>query len=163
MRKMNEEDCAKHHDDEADRADAEKHSGEDGDSAGDLRQTHEVAHSDGLVHEGGKASRAGAAEGSEEDGAAVIEERESAGDANQKKSKAELRRAGRTGWEECVHGGVSLLCRNGVSKIRVKAKRICWGDRGIRCAKFRGARRRRLRVHERRGRDAGSRGAGTSG
>src|ERR1700720_4225163 len=94
---MDEEDSAEHYDADAGGADANQDAGEDGETARELSESDEVADEVGHVHVRGEAVRAGAAESAEEDGDAVIEECERAGDADEQEADVDLR-GGRSGW-----------------------------------------------------------------
>lgn len=81
VRKMNHGDGTTHDDDDADCAYAEERAEQYGEAAAELGEADEIADGVGGVHEGGEVVGARAAEGSEEDGSAVVNEGERAGHA----------------------------------------------------------------------------------
>jgi hypothetical protein len=89
--KMNEEDGACHHDHDAEGADPNEDAREQGESTRELRQTHEEGGGRREVHESREALNAGTAKGAKENGAAVIEKDECAGQTEDKKGEVELR------------------------------------------------------------------------
>src|SRR5579862_5035376 len=105
---MDEKDCSEHYDDDAGGANANQDAGENGDAAGELGESDEVADDIGRVHVGGEAVRAGAAERAEEDSAAVVEDGERAGDADKEQGEARLGGSGSGGCGKGGHG-VALL------------------------------------------------------
>jgi len=87
VRQVDHENGAEHDDDDANGADTEQRSEKDGEAAGELSEADEIADDVRRLHEGGEVVRTGTAKGAEEDGGAVIEEGQSAGNTHDEKRK----------------------------------------------------------------------------
>ena len=85
--KMDEEDCASHHDHDAESADADEGAGEHSESARKLRQTNQERDDPRKMSKGHKTLKARAAEGSKEDSAAVVQKDECAGDTKDEQTE----------------------------------------------------------------------------
>jgi hypothetical protein len=93
--KMDQEDRTGHHDHDAESADADKGAREQSESTRKLRKTYQEADDYGGVHKARKTMYAGAPKGAKENGAAVIEKDECAGDAENEQGEIEFAGRGR--------------------------------------------------------------------
>ncbi len=81
---MDDEDGAKHDDDDGDGSDAEQRADQYRNAAGELSQSDQITHSDRHVHERRETLRAWATEHPEQDGAAVEDKGQRTSDAHDK-------------------------------------------------------------------------------
>ena len=115
VRKMDDEDCAQHYDDDADGSNAKQRADQYRDASGELSQPDQITDGDRHVHEGREALRTWAAEHSEQDGAAMEDKRQSARDAHDEELKIQF--AGATCQPvKSTHEYLLWLDGDGVSK-----------------------------------------------
>src|SRR6266568_1754139 len=100
VRQMNKKNGPNHDDNDANGSNALEDSRQDSQTPGELCQAHQIADDCRLVQERGKILGAGAAEGSKQDGAAMVENRERDSHTEDKKGKVWRRRPCR-GWSAC--------------------------------------------------------------
>jgi len=106
--KMDQEDRTGHHDHDAKSADPDKSAGEQSKSARKLSKTYQEANDYRGVHETSKSMDAGSAKGTKENGTAVVEKDECAGDAEDEQGEIEF--PGRGQRRRCERGhGVLLM------------------------------------------------------
>jgi hypothetical protein len=93
--KMDQEDRTGHHDHDAESTDADKGASEQGESSRKLRKTYQEADDYRGVQEARKAMNAGAPKGAKENGAAVVEKNECAGEAKDEQGEIEIAESSR--------------------------------------------------------------------
>ncbi len=97
--KMDQEDRTGHHDHDAESTEADEGAGEQSESSRKLRQTYQEADDYRGVNQARKAMYAGASKGAKENGAAVVEKDDGAGDAENEQGEIEI--AGRSRRGRC--------------------------------------------------------------
>jgi hypothetical protein len=121
VRKMDDEDCAEHYDDDADGSNAEQRADQYRDASGELSQSDQIADGHRHVHEGREALRAWSAEHSEKYRATVEDKRQSARDAHDE--ELEIQFAGATCQPvKSTHEYLLWLDGDGVSKETWKSQ-----------------------------------------